>query len=530
MKRLRAVWLHHVGIISRRGRRTTLFLPPAAQHLVRSLDRLARFGGRGASLPDETLRIFPPLAARWRRAVPVCAEISLMPRFERREAISWQKSAADHRANSVRKKIGESGRQRQAESGKTSEKNRIKSQIVGDMGVEDISRILYGTTLQSFQINLEHSRVVRWDGGNLYESEMVNRLAQHGCEDDIGFQARMLDGVSRTFALTIPVLPPQLRNAVGNAYLLCRIADIIEDETALTLQQKKIFSENFIATLNGKHQAVDLARHLKQQLSPATSDREHELIAEIPRVVGILQGLSTQQREAIVKCVEIMTSGMMEFQIKSDTIGLRDLPALNHYCYCVAGVVGEMLTELFCDYSSEINSERRRLLSLSISFGQGLQMTNILKDLWEDWHRGACWLPRDMFEKLGLELDTVTAHREDPRFTDAVRELLGIARFHLDQAMQYVLLIPPREVGIRQHCLWALGMAVLTLRRIHAKPTFTKGENVKISRRNVRAIMVSTSCMVRSNLVLKHFFAMLTRNLPQWPEGQMTLLAHPKLS
>ena len=352
---------------------------------------------------------------------------------------------------------------------------------------------------------------------------MVIATNQLGQEDDHHFQARMLDDVSRTFALTIPVLPPPLRDAVGNAYLLCRIADIIEDETALTLEQKKEFSDQLMIAINDQNQAKELAHNLTKHLSNTTSMGEKELIAEIPRVIGILQGLSHPQREAIGRCVKIMSSGMMEFQVENDNRGLQDLSELNRYCYFVAGVVGEMLTELFCDYSSEINEERQRLFQLSVSFGQGLQMTNILKDMWEDRQRGSCWLPRDVFEKLGLELDSVTTYRDDPRFEDAIIELLGIARFHLDQALKYVLLIPTREIGIRQHCLWALGMAVLTLRRIHATPTFTKGENVKISRRSVKAIMLSTSYMARSNLVLRQFFAILTHKLPRCPEEQMGL-------
>ena len=99
-----------------------------------------------------------------------------------------------------------------------------------------------------------------------------------------------------------------------------------------------------------------------------------------------------------------MSRGMAEFQREGNPDGLHDLPHLDRYCYHVAGVVGEMLTELFCDYSPEINERREDLLALSVSFGQGLQMTNILKDVWDDRRRGACWLPRDVFLRAGFEL------------------------------------------------------------------------------------------------------------------------------
>jgi len=99
---------------------------------------------------------------------------------------------------------------------------------------------------------------------------------------------------------------------------------------------------------------------------------------------------------------------MEKFQENTCKAGLKDLCELDSYCYYVAGVVGEMLTELFCDYSQEINKNRSRLLKLGISFGQGLQMTNILKDIWDDKKRGYCWLPQSVFNHNGFELKSLS--------------------------------------------------------------------------------------------------------------------------
>ena len=150
-----------------------------------------------------------------------------------------------------------------------------------------------------------------------------------------------------------------------------------------------------------------------------------------------------------------MTSGMMEFQRNASVRGLQEISDMDRYCYCVAGVVGEMLTELFCDHSSEIELRRGQLMPLSVSFGQGLQMTNILKDMWEDRQREACWLPRDVFDRNGLELGSISAGMEDPGLASGIRELVSIAVGHLRGALNYVLLIPAYETGIRRHC--ALG-------------------------------------------------------------------------
>ena len=81
---------------------------------------------------------------------------------------------------------------------------------------------------------------------------------------------------------------------------------------------------------------------------------------------------------------------------------------LDSYCYYVAGVVGEMLTELFCGYSPAVAAAAGALRDLAPSFGQGLQMTNILKDFWEDRSRGACWLPQEVFARHGVDLAQLT--------------------------------------------------------------------------------------------------------------------------
>ena len=337
--------------------------------------------------------------------------------------------------------------------------------------------------------------------------------AAERANDDLAYQNHILQGVSRTFALTIPQLPDPLCDVVGNAYLLCRIADTIEDEPALSVAQKQVFSERFIEIVGGRERAEDFARELRPLLSDAMPESEHDLIANTARVVRVTHRFRPAQRDALERCVSIMSRGMAEFQRNATIDGLDDLGHLDRYCYHVAGVVGEMLTELFCDYSTEIGERRSELLGLSVSFGQGLQMTNILKDVWDDRRRGACWLPRDVFRSAGFDLQFLSAGRTDPGFADGLLELVAIARHHLENALRFTLLIPAREIGIRRFCLWALGMAVLTLRRIHAHPAYTASREVKISRRSVRATVLVTNALARRDSALKLLFEAFTRGL-----------------
>ncbi len=331
---------------------------------------------------------------------------------------------------------------------------------------------------------------------------------------DMAFQERMLISVSRTFALTIPQLPTELRRAVGNAYLLCRIADTIEDDAGLMAEQKTHHLQTFINILDTGSGAEAFAGELHLRLDPSTPVAERELIRGCMSVLRITRGLDKRQQAAIVRCVAIMGRGMDRFGRERSPLGLETLAEHERYCYVVAGVVGEMLTELFCSYSDRIDARLQALMSRAIRFGQGLQMTNILKDIWDDLERDTCWLPRDVFNRHGFDLRELQSRHPDPAFDRGMNEMVGIARSCLRDALAYTLLIPRREAGIRRFLLWAIGLAALTLRKIHRHPGFTSGAQVKVSRRTVWAVVLSTSTLSPSNSALTTIFSLAAGSLP----------------
>lgn len=331
---------------------------------------------------------------------------------------------------------------------------------------------------------------------------------------DEAYQDQILPHVSRTFALTIPQLPQALRTAVTTAYLLCRIADTIEDEPALPAHETFVLLQRFAAAVGGTEEPSALAREVVSHLSDRTLPAERDLVWNTERVLRVLARFDESQKAAIRRCVEVMCHGMHHFQQTASVAGLARSGDLDQYCYYVAGVVGEMLTELFCSYSPEIARRRAALQDVSVSFAQGLQMTNILKDVWEDRARGACWLPQEVFTRYGVDLARLNPQNAGPGFHTGMRELVGVAHFHLRNALAYTLLIPPRETGIRRFCLWALGLAVLTLQKINANPQFTAGAQVKVSRSTVMMTRVLTTLAVRNDRVLTRLFESAAEGLP----------------
>jgi farnesyl-diphosphate farnesyltransferase len=335
--------------------------------------------------------------------------------------------------------------------------------------------------------------------------------------DDLAYQRGILPGVSRTFALTIPVLPDDLAVVMTNAYLLCRIADTIEDDPGLTHEQKSRFHAQFVAVVEGGENAQSFANDLAPLLSQRVLPDEHDLVRNTGAVIRVTHGFSAAERAALTRCVTIMCRGMPEFQRNKSLRGLEDLAELAEYCYYVAGVVGEMCTELFCLHCPELQPKREVMLRLAVSFGQGLQMTNILKDIWDDRPAGACWLPRSVFGNFDLE--RLEQWHTEPVFRNGLNELIGVGHAHLTNALEYTCMIPKREVGIRRFCLWAIGLAVLTLRKIHRHPTFRSGNEVKVSRRTVKATVLTTNLALMSNRALRLMFARAADGLPLAPDA-----------
>jgi len=109
--------------------------------------------------------------------------------------------------------------------------------------------------------------------------------------------------------------------------------------------------------------------------------------------------------------------------------------------------------------------------------------------------------------------------------------LISIAHGHLHNALKYTLLLPTHETGIRNFCLWALGMAVLTLKKIKQNLDFNHSDQVKITRNSVKATILATRLTGRSNTLLTLLFNLTSRELktPDWSYSTQSSEAKVKL-
>jgi farnesyl-diphosphate farnesyltransferase len=308
---------------------------------------------------------------------------------------------------------------------------------------------------------------------------------------DLAYQKAILGSVSRTFALTIPLLPANIEKVVGNTYLLCRIVDTIEDAADLSAQTKQSLSALFLDAVLEKASVESFVQPCLDALRNYSNQDELDLIAHTPTVLRILHTCSTDDQQAVSRCVSIMSEGMSFFHGKQNQSGLQDLAEFEQYCYVVAGVVGELLTTVFSNHSPAFKKQMAGHEDLAIAFGQALQMTNILKDSPEDKARGVSWKPINVSQTA----------------------LLRIAYQKLQDSLNYILLIPKQEQGMRRFCFLAFGLAVMTLSKIANRKDFDSKDEVKLSRSAVMGFYGFTQWAVKSDSLMKLFFYLSGRSL-----------------
>lgn len=279
---------------------------------------------------------------------------------------------------------------------------------------------------------------------------------------------QLLIATSRTFALAIPELPEPTRREVTIAYLLFRVADTFEDAArwprARRIGALATFERLLLHPDPGEIAAT--ARAWKAEV-PCDQPGYRELLAELPQVFEAFFALSPAAVELTRDHTVRTARGMAGFVARTDDRGdlrLRDLDELRGYCYIVAGIVGELLTELFLIGEPRLAAAAAELRQRSRAFGEGLQLVNILKDSASDAVEGRRYLPGDVPRAAVLEL----------------------ARANLRAAAEYVLILQRQGAprGMVAFTALPVELAFATLERVEQA-----GPGAKLTRPEVYALV-----------------------------------------
>ncbi|MEQ1860431.1 MAG: phytoene/squalene synthase family protein [Chthoniobacteraceae bacterium] len=279
----------------------------------------------------------------------------------------------------------------------------------------------------------------------------------------------LLRSVSRSFYLSIRLLPQKLRAPVGLAYLLARASDTIADSADLPAIEREKYLAAFLAMVRtgGREGLAEIREHVR---SPHAG--ENELIAQLDRCLAWLESLPefdrAEIRDVLGKIIRGQTLDVQRPALNNDA-------ELEEYCYLVAGCVGEFWTRVCVHHLPGYSSlPPDRLNALAGDFGKALQLVNILRDLPEDVRAGRRYLRPDDF-----------------------------ARWHeravvlLESGREYIRSVRPARV--RAGCFLPWDLARKTLALLTAPPS----HRIKVPRSAVRATLCRTLLAALSNAPLR---------------------------
>lgn len=272
------------------------------------------------------------------------------------------------------------------------------------------------------------------------------------------FCEQILPAVSRSFALIIPRCPPPIDAALCVAYLICRLADTVEDEAALTKPQRDTLYDALLHAVDDPTTPSCTDAFIRAW--PTIPEGDYgRLIQGTRDVLMAYASLPAAIRPTIRACVQEMIAGMRQMapvQVIGGILFLcGDLNDLDRYCHYVAGVVGTMSTALFeTRLDPQVFTPTDAWREQGRRLGLGLQLTNIIKDCQVDAQRGVSFVPPRC---VHVDRDSYWLHRAGR--ADLIRHTIA----HLNAALNYILAIPGQETGIRTFLLGAMLPAIATL-------------------------------------------------------------------
>jgi farnesyl-diphosphate farnesyltransferase len=309
----------------------------------------------------------------------------------------------------------------------------------------------------------------------------------------------LLRDVSRSFYLTLRVLPGPIRSQIGLAYLLARTTDTIADTELVPLSDRLQGLQALRKRIVGQSQTpLDFGELARNQASAA----ERILLQKCEASLALLQNLSKPDIQLIQTVLDIITSGQ-ELDLrrfgeasKDHIIALRTDDELDDYIYRVAGCVGEFWTRMCRAHLLPIAPiDDATLLAKGVRFGKCLQLVNILRDLPKDLRQGRCYLPAERISHFGLKPEDLLQTSTETRLRPLYREYLDRAESHLRAGWEYTNMLPYGQARVRLACAWPILIGMRTLHLLRSGNVLDPEHRIKVSRAEVKRIMIRSTLL-----------------------------------
>ncbi len=331
----------------------------------------------------------------------------------------------------------------------------------------------------------------------------------------------LLKAVSRSFYLTIRVLPKPVREPITIAYLLARAADTVADKSVLPQNVRLDYLKQFQARLRHRETSTVPGAEGRTEVEPNFDTAESELVDVLPNLFDLVDTISPDEQKNVRKVVVTLIQGM-EIDLTtfppndSGEIGaLETLDDLDRYTYYVAGCVGEFWTDVMMSHLSSLQRwDKERMVELGVGFGKALQMTNILRDVPKDLRIGRCYLPRKELQLIGLVPDDLLSPTSVSQTKPLLAKLLRGTLNHYAAAEQYITATPIQNMRLRLAMIWPVLIGLGTLAMVAKSPDWRDPQRPsKVSRRWVYWMMVRSIPCAWSNSLLKFWVQRLKKSV-----------------
>jgi farnesyl-diphosphate farnesyltransferase len=306
----------------------------------------------------------------------------------------------------------------------------------------------------------------------------------------------LLKATSRSFYLTLRVLPTAVRPQIGLAYLLARTTDTIADTELVPLVQRLEALQKLRERILGQSSApLNFGELARQQNSSA----ERVLLEKVEDSLAPLQTLSPADLKLVRDVLVTITSGqeldLHRFARSSagKITALETAAELDDYTYRVAGCVGEFWTKICrAHLFPDARLDEKQFIADGIRFGKGLQLVNILRDLPADLKNGRCYLPTQRLDDAHLFPEILLSPAAAEKFLPLFHEYLDKAESHLAAGWRYTNTLPFGQFRVRLGCAWAVLFGVRTIAKLRTASVIELRQRVKISRAEVwRIVFIS---------------------------------------
>lgn len=324
----------------------------------------------------------------------------------------------------------------------------------------------------------------------------------------------LLKGVSRSFYLTLRILPTGMRDPVGLAYLLARAADTIADTSLIPPAQRLDLLLALRQRINGADDGGELARRLVAEVaSQQTVSDEKVLLESMNPALDVLMQLGEPDRIAVRAVVTTLTEGM-EFDLRTfpdeqsgQVAALPAMADLDRYTYLVAGCVGEFWTTMTdMHLPGTFKAPVETMLERGVRFGKALQMVNVLRDCGKDLRIGRCYLPVQVMARHALTPQLLLDPSNSMRARPMLAELIRVALDQFRDAAAYTFALPRTALRLRLACLWPILIGLETLALLAENNAWLDpARTSKVDRASVYRILRRSTLRVMSDTALRNW-------------------------